>query len=76
MSFTAPLPIDHAEGLAVAEEFAFRTVEKVADFDIGTLIFRVGALEDFLQSGGDILERHPVTTVGIGLWRARRLLEE
>lgn len=27
-------PIHHAEGVAVAEEFVFETVEKVTDFDV------------------------------------------
>ncbi len=31
-------PIDHAEGLAVALELAFGTVEEIANLDIGTLI--------------------------------------
>ena len=69
-------PIHHSEGLAVAEELAFGTVEEVAYFDIGAFILRVGSLEDFLQTGGDVLERHPLATVGIGLWGALGLLEE
>ena len=77
-SVSLPLlyPIHHTEGLAVAEELALGSVEEVTYFDIGAFILRVGALEDFLQSGRDVLERHPLTTVGIGLWGANRLLEE
>lgn len=69
-------PIHHAEGLAVAEELAFGTVEEVAYFNIGAFILRVGCLENLFQSGGDVLECHPLTTVGISLWGARGFLEE
>lgn len=69
-------PIHHTEGLAVAEKLAFGTVEEVTYFNIGTLILRVGTLEHLLQSGRDVFECHPLTTVGIGLWGANRLLEE
>lgn len=69
-------PIHHTEGLAVAEELAFWAVEEVADFDIGAFILDVCCLEHLLQSGRDVFECHPLTTVGIGLWGANRFLEE
>ena len=65
-----------AQRLAVAEELAFGAVEVVTYFNIRALVFRIGALEHLLQSGGDLLERHPLATVWIGLRGALRLLEE
>ena len=44
-------PIHHAEGLAVALELVLGAIQEVADFDVGTFVFCVGTLEDFLQSG-------------------------
>ncbi len=69
-------PIHHAIGLAVAEEFTLGTAEEVTYLDIGALVFGISPLECSLQSGRDVLQRHPLTTLWICLRGACRLLEE
>ena len=44
-------PIHHAKRLAIALKLTFGTVQIVAYFDIGTFVFRIGALEHLLQAG-------------------------
>lgn len=69
-------PIHHAEGLAVALELAFGTIEEITYFNIGALILRIGGLKDFLQSGRDIFQSHPLATIWIGPGRSLGFLEK
>ena len=71
-----PDPVHHAGGPTDALELVFGTVEETAYPDIRAVVLGVGRTEDLLQTGGDILQRQPLATVGIGLRRTLGLLVE
>ena len=52
-------------GAALAVELVFGTAEELANLDQRALVGLIGSTEDFLQSGGDVLDGEPPASVWI-----------